>query len=412
MLYRQANLGVLRWSLEPAQMLMRPQVDRAAVQPGDVVLNKIMPIRASWVTSRLRRHPVDANCILVRGLDPASSFWIAFCLNQPLYKEYLAASAEGSALPRLKLRSLRELPVLPAPAAFIALAVRAANVLNELLGAEEVLRAEIDAAEERITPPEIFEFWKQRVAAIDRRSWWKRIPGQVVPESLSPGHALSEVLREELQANFGWIPLTRCLAPISEGEKKEYRQRFAPIASQQIRSRCLRISDVGSDFTITEAPELLPIDWPGRVYQLPLQPAEVLSSLLVSSSKVAFAGHFPPDEIHLTDHWERLAFRETPGAWAIIFNSPLVRIQLRLLAQGSARQFVGSDSLGQIVVPNLPHEERLPLHRFLSDYQQKRLSLEREWRRVNREAQEIFEAAHGRTLTDSPVSYAWNEVQQ
>lgn len=398
--YGQANVGVLRWHLDAAQFLTRPQVDRAAVQPGDIVVNKILPLRAAWVSPRLRRHPVDANCILIRGLETATSFWTAVCLNQPLYKDHLAAAAEGAVLARLKVRSLRDLPILPTPEECRPIAATASAVLDQLIAAEETLRREVAAAEERITPPEVLRFWEDRVTAIDNHSWWRRIPGEMIQDSLSPSHALFEVLRQELQANFGWVPIKQCILMPEQG-RKEYRQRLTGSSESTVVARCLRISDVDSDFTVATAPPPEQVDWPGRVYQMPLQPHQVLVSLLVSSPKVAYAGKIPAPDIHLTDHWERLVFRETPGAWAIVLNSALVRIQLRLLAQGSARQFLGSGSLDQVVVPDLTREERVLMHRSLNEYQQSRLASEREWTEVLTQAEEVFRTAHKPALTES-----------
>jgi len=391
--YRQANLGELRWKLSAEHWKQPGGSDRTCVIPGDVVVNKLPPIRTAIATSRLYRHAVDANCYLIRGMDRGTAFWTAFCLNQPLYAEYLLRSAGASILPRVTMRALRELPLLVPPAESRGLAEKAWSLLDAFLSQEENLRRDISEVQDRIAPPETLRFWQERLASLEAPSWWRRVPGTVIQDSLVPGHSLFEMLRQELQENLGWVPLERCLAP----EKEQPARTRLPIADssvEPVRLRCLRISEVGPDLTVAQAPEKEEIGWPGRVYRLPLRQEEVLVSLLVSSPTVAFAGEIPRSDIYVTDHWERLLFRETPGAWAMILTSPLIRIQLRLLAQGSARQFLSIGTVGQILVPVFPHEERLPWHSALLRYQRNRLELEEEWRKLWNEAAAVFTKTH------------------
>jgi hypothetical protein len=81
-IYRQANIGRLHLLLG-AQHWDPPQITgRWCVQPGDVVLNKLAPIRAAFVPANAKRHPVDGNSLIVRGLPFPQAAWVAFCLNQ------------------------------------------------------------------------------------------------------------------------------------------------------------------------------------------------------------------------------------------------------------------------------------------------------------------------------------------
>jgi hypothetical protein len=392
-IYRQANLSALRWKLSAEDWKQPTITDRTCVLPGDIVVNKLAPIRAAIATSRLYRHAVDANCYLIRGMERVIAFWTAFCLNQPLYEEYLLRSAGASILPRVTMRALRELPLLSPPAECRNLAERTWGLIDSFLSHEENIRRVIAEAQDRICPPETLRFWQARIASLETPSWWRRVPGTVIPDSLLPGHSLFEILRQELQANLGWVPLDRCMAPATE-QPARTRLPMAESSPEQVRLRCLRISDVCSDLTVAQAPEKADVAWPGRVYRLPLKPEEVLVSLLVSSSTVAYAGDIPRSDIYVTDHWERLRFRETPGAWAMILSSPLIGVQLRLLAQGSARQFLSSGAVRQVLVPVLPREERLPWDRALLRYQQHRLELEESWGKLWHEALAAYDRTH------------------
>jgi hypothetical protein len=106
-LIRQANLGVLRLDPGPEHWQPPPLMGVWCADPGDVVLNKMPPLRAAWVTAELPRHAVDPNCVLVKGLPRPTAFWLAVCLNQSPYQEYLLR-ASGAAAPRVRLGALRE----------------------------------------------------------------------------------------------------------------------------------------------------------------------------------------------------------------------------------------------------------------------------------------------------------------
>ena len=61
--YRQASIGCLRLQLS-AQHWVSPQIEgRWCVRPGDVVLNKLAPVRAAFVSPAAKRHPVDGNTL-------------------------------------------------------------------------------------------------------------------------------------------------------------------------------------------------------------------------------------------------------------------------------------------------------------------------------------------------------------
>jgi hypothetical protein len=392
-IYRQANLSALRWKLSADDWRQPTIADRTCVLPGDIVVNKLAPIRAVIATARLYRHPADSNCYLVRGMEPGIAFWAAFCLNQPLYAEYLLRLAGASILPRVTMRALRDLPLLSPPAECRNLAERTWGLIDAFLSQEENIRRVIGEAQDRICPPETLRFWQARIASLETPSWWRRVPGSIIPDSLLPGHSLFEILRQELQANLGWVPLERCLAPTTD-QPARTRLPMADYSPEPDRLRCLRISDIGSDLTVAQAPEEEEVAWPGRVYRLPLQREEVLVSLLVSSPTVAYAGDIPRSDIYVTDHWERFLFRETPGAWAMILSSPLIGVQLRLLAQGSARQFLSSGAVRHVLVPVLSREERLPWDRALLRYQQHRLELEEAWGKLWDEARAVYERTH------------------
>src|SRR5262249_40301496 len=106
-IYRQSNISFMRFKGDPEHWESPKSAEGWCIHPGDVAVNKIAPIRPAGAVGPLHRHPIDGNCLLVRGLAPAKAFWLALCLNQPSYGAYLTQGAGVSSLARVSLSSLR-----------------------------------------------------------------------------------------------------------------------------------------------------------------------------------------------------------------------------------------------------------------------------------------------------------------
>jgi hypothetical protein len=72
--YRPLNLDYLRVYPDISHFSPPLMEGKWCVRSGDVVFNKIPPLRAAWVTGALHRHPIDSNCLIIRGLQPAMGF--------------------------------------------------------------------------------------------------------------------------------------------------------------------------------------------------------------------------------------------------------------------------------------------------------------------------------------------------
>ena len=131
-----------------------------------------------------------------------------------------------------------------------------------------------------------------------------------------------------------------------------------------------------------------------RAFADPLSENEVLLSTLVTNPRVAFAGAKPATAVYPTDHWYRLRFRETPGAWAVVLDTPAIHEQLERLAIGTVQQFAQPSTVRKLVLPNVPLETRIKWDGFLRHWQQRRHALDDEWLGLWRQCYWLLRETH------------------
>lgn len=383
--YRQAHLRCFRIHAE--QEHWQPPVVRLGapvVEPGDVVVNKFPPVRAAWATNRLHRHPPDANCILVKGLDQAAAFWLAVCINHPWYETALLRTLDATALPRVSLQSLKGLhvPAVPAEAEFLAAQVwdhlerDLANQAQAAALLQEVNQAVAGAAGE------------VRAPAAGSPTWWCTVSPSAIEDSLVPHHTRMAARLRDLADRGGWRLLPELLATaVSDGHR---------LAHPPADGSYLRLADVGPALTVDRPEEGAAAPPPRHVFRDPLARGDCLLSALVSQTRVAYAGVLPATRIWVTDNWLRFRFRQTPGAWALVLASQPVSEQLRSLAVGTAQQFARPDWLRRLALPPIPLETRLRWDSLLVACQQERTDLENRWEALWGRCHRLFVQHHGR----------------
>jgi hypothetical protein len=382
-IYRQSNVGRLRLLLSE-QHWERPQVvERWCVQPGDVVLNKLAPVRAALVSPAARRHPVDGSALIVRGLTQPTAAWLALCLNRPEYEQLLLI--ESGVLRRVSIKSLANLRLPPVPNELNVLSLTLCELLDEmLLVGESIQRAKAEAAQMAAappTPPELREGTFFKSGAMSSDSW---LPASVALRSEQ------SVLTEEL----AWVPV-RALAIADD------RSRLRSAADG---ARVLRLSDVAEDLFVGSVEEKANrADLAtGRTLGKPLIAGEVLLSTLGTSFRVAYVDDGVPPITFPTDGWVRLRFRETPAAWALLLSAHPVRSQTARLAVGSVQQFIPPEALLSIHVPAPERETRNRWQRAVEHYHAQRRLLDRRWKLLLSTLTRVFDDTHGLSASRPP----------
>jgi hypothetical protein len=374
-IYRQANIGQFRLILDD-QHWVPPQITgQWCVQPDDVVLNKMAPVRAALVTQNAKRHPVDGNTIIVRGLKKSMAAWVAVCLNHTPYEQLLVV--ESGVLKRVGLSALASLKLPPAPLDMDPLVAPLSDIIDETTLARERLHdVQTEALEEADLPthPVIGlrggHFFPGRAMTGD--NW---LPSWV---ALRTEHAA-------LDEENGWVAL---------GDLASFDERTR-LGSVDDSAHSLRLSDVGEDLFVPSVEHESSSETTAtRMLAKPLVPGEVLVSTLGSSFRAAYVDEEAPAHTHPVDGWVRLRFRETPAAWALLLSTAPVRAQAARLTIGSVQQFVPPDALRLLRLPMPPREVRDRWQRAVERHHAQRRSLDRRWSELMNELSSLFDAVH------------------
>ena len=370
-MYRMSNIRQLELGLE-VDHCDTPQDDHSrCVRAGDVVVTKAAPIRAALATNNTFRHLVDANCYLVRGLNQAEALWLALCLNQPAYADYLTRKSGSAVVPRVRMSALREVPFPNAGAAIGTLSQRVVDCLDrrtesrvELVRFVDDVRLQVD----RFLP----EFSLDDVMDESETTSWSRffLPADI-EDSLVPAHVAVNRHQRALRLDSYWVSMRQLVT--------EERVSQGRVGTPGDRMRLLRLSDVGDDLSLPVSVPLHHVQGHRRVFSEPISENDVLLSTLVTSPRVAFAGSKPQADVFPTDHWHRLRFRETPGAWALVLNTPAIHRQLLRMAVGTVQQFALPSTVRRLVLPDVPREVRIKWDAFLRRWQCRRRSLDEQW---------------------------------
>lgn len=345
-MYRPSHIVGMALDLDGERSVSITQTDHSkAVGPGDVVVSKFLPLRAAWVTQETPRHPVDSNCIRIVGLDVAHGFWITAVLNHPTVREAWAQHARGATIPRIGLKDLKGFQVPELPNEGGRFAELWLGLESERAKAWKKLDALLDRAEELVSEIKSLLGGGQNFCFQ---------PAQFLSESWLPMHVAMRHVQDEM-SRLRWLQLR------DVGIAEKSRRRDNGPAS----GRLLRLSDAEGILGFRLPADEVFREAGFRVYERPLQPEEVLVSLMGTSPKVAF-NHPPREEtVLVSDRWARLHSMKHPGAVALMLMTSAVQWQLRNASSGVAQQFVTSEDLESIRLPRIDVIESERMHRHL-----------------------------------------------
>lgn len=379
--YRQANIGRLHLVLRE-QHWGAPQIGgRWCVQPDDIVLNKLAPVRAAYVSLNARRHPVDGNSLIVRGLSKSAAAWVALCLNQTGYEQLLLS--ESGVLKRVGISALASLRVPPVPSEMEGLSARLHDLIDESTLTIESLHRVRDEADAEASAASHQEHELSAGVFFAREA--------MSNDSWLPAAVALRAEQSTLEGEAGWVKL----ADLATFEDR------ARLSQAHEGARALRLGDVADDLLVDGAPicDLIP----NRTLAKPLLPGEVLLSTLGKSFRAAFVDESVPPNTHPVDGWVRLRFRETPAAWALLLSTESLRSQAARLTVGAVQQFVPPDALRSLRVPIPPRDVRDRWQRAVEQHHAARRSIDRRWAALVDDLSEVFEAVHRPFTSSHPL---------
>jgi len=373
--YRQANIDRLCLSLGLQHWTTPQFTARWCVQPDDVVVNKFAPVRAAFVSTAAKRHAVDGNTLIVRGLTRADAAWVALCLNQPAYQQLLLV--ESGVLQRIGIGSLESLRVAPTPPQLESLSAKLRDILDEKTMAGEALNFLRGEAADTVNAP------SARTSDLAGGTFFSRVA--VSNESWLPEATALRAEQVALEQDHGWVATGDLAVSVD-------RSRLTHV---QEGARPLRLRDVGDDLFVSPAEEGPGQEiMPSRTLAKPLEPGEVLLSTLGSSFRVAYVDDDVPPDTFPVDGWARMRFRETPAAWALLLATDPLRSQAARLAVGTVQQFVTPEALRSLRVPAPPRELRDRWQRAVDRHHAQRRALDRQWSALMSELMTVFTAVH------------------
>jgi hypothetical protein len=288
------------------------------------------------------------------------------------------ATRESGFLPRVTMRSLRDLSIPPPPDRAASLAAALGEVLNDLnLAGEALHHVQLEAEEAATTDlptvrgPGPGAFYSHK--AVSNANWL-------------PSATALRAEQMALDVEAGWVSL-RDVALAGR-----QRTRLSP---SNERIRVLRLGDIGDDcFVPWQGEEIQAQTSPARTLGEPLSAGEVLLSTLGSSFRTAYVDEGAPPNTYPVDSWARLRFRETPAAWALLFSTTSVRSQAARLTIGTVQQFVPAQALLSLRVPLAPRELRDRWQHAVDRHHTLRRALDRRWLELLSDCASLFETAH------------------
>jgi hypothetical protein len=344
------------------------------------------------VTDDLPGHPVDDSCLVIRGLDTPTALWVVLCFNHPSYERYLMSLSGQPILPRVSLRVLRNIPLPPPPPLFYTLAGPIKTEVND----RALIRRNVHSVQQEVIGFVAESGGADFIARAEERfqqpTWSAQVHARTIDWSWAPQHVSAAILQDELLALSAWTPLATWL-----DKTPRDRRRLPPDFDREVH--LLRLSDAETSVLPACSLETMRPTLASRVYREPLAVGEVLISTLGTSPRVLFAGVECREDVFLVDHWEPLRFRETPGAFALILNTPAVSGQLRRMSVGSARQFVRAEDIRQLCIPDVALDVRMRWDQAITGIVQAwRKSCDR-WEDLMIRANRAFDDAHNLSET-------------
>ena len=346
---------------------------RNTVQTGDVLLSKAPPVKAAWVAPSVGHRLFDATCYAIRNLNSSQGIWLTFCLNQRQYTSALLRRSVASSSPRINSKQLRQFPIPNLPAGFDLLADGIVECMDQrALSSLELLQLQRDVAQyvDSLIPDPAIQSVEDHALAM---TWYRPFSAALIEDSLLPNHVKAGVFQQILRSSGDWQPIKN-LVSMSHGRGERLPKEVRHYLS-------LRLSDVGTDLRVPG--NLAPGQAGNRnVYAAPLAAGEVLHSLLATNPRTVFVSETPSTTIFPTDHWVRLRFNETPGAWALTMQTEPVARQLRSMTTGLTQQFAAASAVEQLVLPPIPLAIRMSWDGRLRRLQRQRDELDAIWQEL------------------------------
>lgn len=381
--YRMRHVADMRLNPERGQYLTPLLSFEFCVKPSDVVIRRVGSASAAYVSEFDRQHPIDANMAIVRGLNRYDALWLTYCLQQPLYVEYLENRIRKEEMVRVGLSQLKNMPLAPTPCEFYSLAEGYFSCLERLYFTQIPLRDLREQVSKWLT-----EFldnasisWNQSEI---KTAWFK---AEDLSERLDFGYSEHSKVSHQLLANGGqYLSQLSIIEPKAEQTPPEKYQ-------------LLRIKDIKSNFRVSDNLTLIDssdeeVSNLVRVKKRLVQQNDVLLSTFAIESKVLWLNEKPSKETLANEHLATLSFHQYAGAYVLLLETPLIKWQLAQLVSGSVQAFINLSDLAKVTFPSLTNELATRWHSELDTILKKQNQALLEMEQIKTQMAQVYNSVH------------------
>ncbi|HAU3625225.1 TPA: hypothetical protein F7146_10460 [Legionella pneumophila] len=378
--YRMRHIESMKLQID-SHLMRAPAVDNltACVKEGDVLVRRVGTICACIVSNFHRQHPVDANIAIIRGLEINWAIWLGFCLNQSYYRHFLEQLTSSTTMLRVGVKHLEQLPIAEMPNAFIPLARAYHEQYNNLAYIQERLY------NLRLS---VSTWVKEKLSGIDsyilnnnQSIKYKFVKPQHINDQLTHAASWQAQLSEELISAYNCHGLFKLAIINPQSDNRSQSLEQEPV---------IKISNINSQLAISE-PEK---DFGWRTLKSTVKPLDVLISTFVQEPKVAIVTRKIKNQPLVSEQLAILRFHHTPGAYALLMETDLVKEQMQALAHGTSQRFIQHKMLEQIVIPELEQTVANAWHQELIDILDKIEKVELEISDVLAQMYSVYRTIH------------------
>ncbi len=384
--YRLRNIQPHRIATEPDHLSSpRIKAQPFCVEPLDLIIRKVGNACAAMVTASHGRHPVDANLGIIRGLSQAQAVWVCFCLNQPLYQDYLNESDVIGTLVRLGLKKIKQMPVCSVPDAAQKLAPLYVAAYTSLVDTQQMLAA---------IRQQVKTWCSDQLAGFDElfRKYSNKCRGhffnpRYISHTLHVQKVEQEFLRIQLMEQYGLKSISDLAVINPVNDTVNTRQTFTD------NSKVLQITNISEHLTLKfPLQERTHNTW--RTQNRAVCQRDVLMSTFAENARVAYLDAPPRELIYPSGQIAALRFHNHPGAYALLMESPIVRMQLERLASSGGLRFIPSGQLDKVVLPQPDPATANVWHEKVVMHHEKSRDAEKQLDDILQQMGTIFNAAH------------------
>ncbi|MBB1445285.1 hypothetical protein [Pseudoalteromonas sp. SG43-3] len=385
--YRMRHISDMRLNPEAAQYSSPIISLESCIKPSDVVIRRVGSALAAYVSEFDRQHPIDANMAIIRGLNRYDALWLTYCLQQPVYVDYLEQRIVSTDMVRVGLSKIKNMPLGPKPQEFNELTDQYIACLETLYFSQmhlHELREQVSKWLDEYLKNNSIEWNKKQL----KTAWFN---AEALTERLDFGFSEQSKVSRQLIA-IGGQYLTD-LAVIDPQDNQILPERY----------QLVKIRDLKPNLTLSE--NLATIDENvkkteklnnkiKKVKKRLIQKNDVLISTFARESKVLWINQKLDQNTLVSEHLSTLFFHQHAGAYTLLLETPLMKWQLNQLVTGNVQSFINLSDLANITFPQLPNEKAADWHHELDNMLSKQNQSLADIKQIQQKMKQVYHSVH------------------